>query len=81
MVMHGASAYGIHPSFARASVPFAECIITSASGAEVAPAFGDLFVQEPLPEGGQLVAAALSAPGFGLELNPDLELVRPTKNR
>jgi L-rhamnonate dehydratase len=81
VVMHGASAYGIHPSFARVTVPYAECIITSASGAQVAPTFGDLFVDEPLPEAGRMHASALARPGFGLELNPDLDLVRPTQSR
>jgi L-rhamnonate dehydratase len=81
VVTHGASAYGIHPSLARASVPYAECIITSSSGAQVAPTFGDLFVDEPLPQQGVLHASALTAPGFGLVLNPDLDLVRPTQSR
>lgn len=79
VVMHGSSVYGMHPSFAAISVPFAECILVSDTGAQVVPAFGDLFVSEPLPIGGVMDVSALSGPGFGLELNRDVELIRPAR--
>ena len=40
--------------------------------------FGDLFVNEPIPEKGYLDVSVLDKPGFGLELNPNARLVDAT---
>jgi L-rhamnonate dehydratase len=77
VVTHGASSYGMHLAFARSAVPFGECILAGESGV-IRPFFGGLFVAEPLPVTGSLELKQLSAPGFGLELNPSCSLVRPT---
>lgn len=79
VVMHGSSAYAAHVSMARASVPFAECILGSPAGDAVTPTFGGLFLDEPLPVAGSLELGALSAPGFGMRLDPAVDLVRPTR--
>jgi L-rhamnonate dehydratase len=41
----------------------------------IVPVFGDLFANEPLPKDGWLDLS--DAPGWGVELNPDLRLRRP----
>lgn len=81
VVMHGAGPYSIHPSFARASIPFAECIAFGGRGQEVSPMFGDLLRGEPLPLDGHLTVADVSGPGFGVTVNPDVELLRPAQKR
>jgi len=79
VVCHGSSAYGLHPSAALSGIPMAECIIGSGRGDTVAPFFGDLFVDEPLPTGGALSVESLARAGFGLELNPAVSLLRVTR--
>lgn len=39
----------------------------------IAPVFGNLFLNEPVPHGGSIGVS--DAPGFGLELNPACELI------
>lgn len=39
------------------------------------PVFGDLFLNEPIPEKGYLDVGVLDKPGFGLELNPRARLL------
>lgn len=79
VVMHGSGPYSIHASFARISVPFAECIAFGGQGQEVTSMFGDLLLGDVLPVRGHLTAAEVSAPGFGVRINPDVELVRPAR--
>jgi L-rhamnonate dehydratase len=42
---------------------------------EVVPMFSPLLLDEPVPTNGRLKVP--DTPGFGVELNPDVELVRP----
>jgi L-rhamnonate dehydratase len=42
---------------------------------EVVPMFSPLLVGEPVPVNGRMKVP--DTPGFGVELNPDVELVRP----
>jgi L-rhamnonate dehydratase len=79
VICHGAGPYGLHASAALDGIPMAECIIRSDSGDAVAPFFGDLFLHEPLPDGGTLATAQLDRPGFGVDLNPAVPLVRPAR--
>lgn len=79
VVCHGSGPYGLHPSAALEGVPMAECIIGSGRGDTITPAYGDLFLSEPLPVNGALPVTDLDRPGFGVDLNPAVELVRPTQ--
>jgi L-rhamnonate dehydratase len=45
----------------------------SPDGESIAPSFGNLFLNEPLPVNGIIDLG--DEPGFGLELNPEAELV------
>jgi L-rhamnonate dehydratase len=78
VVPHTCSAYAWHACFAWACIPFGECILASARGDHQVPQFGELLVGEPLAHEGSLTISDLNGPGFGLELNRDVELVRPT---
>ncbi|UNX54297.1 L-rhamnonate dehydratase [Georgenia sp. TF02-10] len=78
IVCHGSGPYGLHASAALEGIPMAECIIGSGRGDTVTPFFGDLFLSEPLPHDGTLQVDELDRPGFGVELNPAVTLVRPT---
>jgi L-rhamnonate dehydratase len=42
---------------------------------ELVPLFGELFTDEPLPKDGYLELT--DAPGWGVELNQNLGLIRP----
>ncbi|KAJ8093005.1 hypothetical protein PM082_011325 [Marasmius tenuissimus] len=57
--------------------PFCEYIANSADGKSILPVFGSLFTNEPVPHGGSLDVS--DAPGFGLELNPNVKLVPSQK--
>ncbi|TNY17965.1 putative racemase [Rhodotorula diobovata] len=63
-----AAAYDV-PSFRTALVHIAN----SPDGKSIAPVFGNLLLDEPVPHGGFIEVG--DAPGFGLELNPAGELV------
>jgi hypothetical protein len=52
--------------------PIGEYINNSPDGQSVLPAFGELFLNEPVPTNGTLDVS--DAPGFGLELNPNAGL-------
>jgi L-rhamnonate dehydratase len=42
---------------------------------QIVPLFGELFVNEPVPSDGYIELT--DAPGWGVELNDKLELLRP----
>jgi L-rhamnonate dehydratase len=44
---------------------------------EVVPMFHPQLLDEPVPVDGRIRASALDRPGFGVRLNPDVELHRP----
>ncbi|KAK7062521.1 hypothetical protein VNI00_000009 [Paramarasmius palmivorus] len=48
-------------------------IANSPDGKSILPVFGSLFTNEPVPHGGSLDVS--DAPGFGLELNPNVNLI------
>lgn len=50
-------------------------LCNAADGKSVQPAFGKLFLDEPLPENGQIQVSQLDKPGFGLTLNPAVKLI------
>jgi L-rhamnonate dehydratase len=59
----------------RTNSPFAEILIMAPEADEVVPMFSPLLLGEPVPVNGRLKVP--DTPGFGVELNPDVDLVRP----
>ena len=78
VVPHTCGPYSIHAAFAWPSIPFSECILAAPGGDHQVPQFGGLMTGEPLVEGSSLDIRELARPGFGLDLNTEIDLVRPT---
>lgn len=77
MVPHGSGPYSYHFVITRHNSPFTEIIMSAPNADEVRPAFHPLLLDEPVPVNGRLKASALDKPGFGVSLNPEVELHRP----
>lgn len=76
VVPHGSGPYSYHFVIAQPHSPFVEYINTSPGADAIRPVFGDLFVDEVLPERGRVRPP--DAPGWGLELNRNaIRLHRP----
>lgn len=75
VIPHGSSVFSYHMQYAFRNCPVGEILIMSPEADEVVPVFGDLFANEPLPVDGYLDLS--DAPGWGVELNPELVLERP----
>ena len=74
VIPHGSSVYSYHLQYAFANCPVAELINLSPASDAIVPYFGELFTDEPLPEGGFIDLP--DRPGFGVTLNRE-NLVRP----
>lgn len=74
VVPHGSGPYSFHAILSFPNSDFCEYIANSADGRSVSPSFGNLFTNEILPVNGK-VDLKDCGPGFGLELNPEAELV------
>lgn len=70
VVPHASGPYSYHFVLSQPNTPFQEYLANSPDGKSVLPVFGDLFLDEPIPNKGFLTAADLDKPGFGLTLNP-----------
>lgn len=70
VVPHASGSYSYHFVVSQPGSPFQEYLANSADGKSVAPVFGDLFLDEPVPTKGFLDISVLDKPGFGLQLNP-----------
>ena len=77
MVPHGSGPYSYHFVITRHNSPFTEIIMSAPNADEVRPAFSPLLLDEPVPVNGRLKASALDKPGFGVRLNPEVQLHRP----
>ena len=75
VIPHGSSVFSYHLQYAFTNCPLAEFLVMSARADELVPIFGKLFKNEPLPKDGYVEIT--DAPGWGVELNDQLELVRP----
>src|SRR5215207_4431473 len=75
VVPHGSSVYSYHFVITRTNSPFAEFLMMAPEADEVVPMFSPLLVGEPVPVNGRLKLP--DTPGFGVELNSDVELVPP----
>ncbi|PAA85515.1 hypothetical protein BOX15_Mlig017110g3 [Macrostomum lignano] len=79
VVPHGSSVYSYHLQMAFPNCPLGEFINLSPEADTVSPYFGNLFLDEPLPERG-FVRLAADRPGFGVTLNRE-DLRRPCEGR
>ena len=74
VIPHGSSVFSYHLQFAFTNCPLAEFLMMSPEADQMVPIFGELFKNEPLPEDGYLDLT--DAPGWGVELNDKIELIR-----
>ncbi|KAK0194031.1 enolase C-terminal domain-like protein [Armillaria mellea] len=75
VVPHASGPYSYHFVVSQPNCPFQEYLANSPDGKSVQPVFGDLFLNEPVPQGGKLQVSVLDKPGFGLELNSKAQLL------
>jgi L-rhamnonate dehydratase len=75
VIPHGSSVFSYHLQYAFTNCPIAEFLIMSPRADELVPLFGELFKDEPMPENGYVELT--DVPGWGVELNDKLDLVRP----
>ncbi len=79
VVPHGSGAYSYHFVISQENIPFCEYINNSPKGDKIVPVFGSLFKNEPEIINGHVTLD--DSPGFGLDLNVDLnDLKRPYKD-
>jgi len=74
-VPHGSSVYSYPFAVTRPSTQFVEFLMMAPAADEVVPMFQPLLLDEPVPVNGRLRVP--ERPGFGVELNRELELERP----
>lgn len=75
VIPHGSSVYSYHFVVTRPNSPFAEFLMMHPTAEEVVPMFSPMLLGEPVPVNGRLRVP--ETPGFGVELNPELDRVRP----
>ena len=76
VIPHGSSVYAYHLQYAFPNCPLAEFINLYPDATSIAPYFGNLFLDEPLPKDGVIILP--DKPGFGVTLNRDI-IHRPYK--
>jgi len=69
VIPHGSSVFSYHLQFAFPNCPMAEFLMISPAADRIAPLFGKIFVDEPMPENGYVTLS--DKPGWGVELNRD----------
>ncbi|MDE2820398.1 MAG: L-rhamnonate dehydratase [Chloroflexota bacterium] len=67
VIPHGSGIFAYHLQYAFTNCPMAEFLMMSPAADEIIPIFGDIFIDEPLPQGGYLRLP--DKPGWGVELN------------
>jgi L-rhamnonate dehydratase len=75
VIPHGSSVYSYHFVITRHNSPFAEFLMMAPQADKVAPMFHPQLIGEPVPENGRLKLS--DKPGFGVELNRELDMHRP----
>lgn len=75
VIPHGSSVYSYHFVATRTNSPFAEFLMMHPTAEEVVPMFSPMLIGEPVPVNGKLKVP--ETPGFGVELNPELNKHRP----
>ena len=77
VVPHGSSVYSYHFAATQKNSPVSEFLMMAPQADKVVPMFHPLLVGEPVPQNGRIKTSVLDKPGFGVELNPDINLHRP----
>jgi len=77
VIPHGSSVYSYHFVCTRQNSPFAEFLMMAPKADQVVPMFSPQLLGEPTPSNGRLRVSMLDKPGFGVDLNRDVALVRP----
>jgi len=75
VIPHGSSVFSYHLQYAFTNCPIAEFLVMSPAADQIVPLFGELFKNEPLPKDGFVDVPV--TPGWGVDLNDKLKLVRP----
>jgi len=75
VIPHGSSVFSYHLQQAFTNCPIAEFLVMSPKADELVPIFGGLFKSEPLPKDSFIDLP--ETPGWGVELNDGLKLIRP----
>jgi len=75
VVPHASGPYSYHFVVSQQNTPFQEYLANSPDSTSVLPVFGGLFTDEPVPVNGYLDVSTFDKPGFGLTLNPKIELI------
>jgi len=76
VIPHGSSVYSFHMQIAFQNCPIGECIMLHPTGDKIAPYFGTLFKDEPLPKDG-FIDLDPNKPGFGVTISDSIKLRRP----
>lgn len=79
VIPHGSSVYSYHFVITRTNSPFAEFLMMHEDASEVVPMFRPMLEGEPVPENGKINVSKLDKPGFGVELNRELNYTRVDK--
>jgi L-rhamnonate dehydratase len=77
IIPHGSSVYSYHFVATQHNSPFAEFLMMHPEATEVVPMFAPQLLGEPIPKNGRIRISELDKPGFGVELNRDINLHRP----
>ena len=75
VIPHGSSVYSYHFAIASDATPFSEFLMMAPKADKIVPMFEPLFVDEPVPKDGYIEVS--DTPGFGVDLNPELNWDRP----
>lgn len=75
VVPHASGPYSYHFVVSQQNTPFQEYLANSPDSKSVLPVFGNLFIDEPVPTKGFLNVSDFDKPGFGLTLNPEVQLL------
>jgi L-rhamnonate dehydratase len=74
VVPHASGPYSYHFVVSQQNTPFQGYLANSPDSTAVLPVLGGLFIDEPIPYKSYLNVKDLDKPGFGLTLNPKIEL-------
>jgi L-rhamnonate dehydratase len=74
-IPHGSSVYSYHFGITSDATPFSEFLMMAPNADKVVPMFTPLFSNETVPVDGHVCVS--DAPGFGVDLSPDLRWSRP----
>eukprot|EP00760_Papus_ankaliazontas_P013469 PhM_4_TR15741/c0_g1_i1/m.91918/K12661/LRA3, yfaW; L-rhamnonate dehydratase len=69
VIPHGSSVYSYHLQTAFTNTPIGEFINLHPTAEELAPYFGGMFPDEPMPKNGRITIDQINKPGFGVTLN------------